>query len=398
MYNSDREKYLAEVAARRFQEELDAQNRCNRCDRPLSDPTADYGWRCAEILGVNRGNPLTEHFFGQGIYADDNKQALDNFVQYAYNEYRKSNFTSKEKNKSTQAFAQISSSDLSSRYMLKNQNNTSKLYGLLYYPANKYMEKVEQTRLPEPLGKDERGEFVYEQHDPRNYLPSVIDAAAVARHIYAIPSQKSVLTYNNEIPPILKNNWELFNVIEGKEGMRCGIYVKKMNYSTSVPEYFIVFKGTSPEKFNDWKNNIQRATSFYSSDMWDAIMYSTKFVKDIGNAKVTFVGHSKGGAEAAAAAVATNRDAILFNPANTNLKDYGLDGSKYTGNMVQYVMENEILSSTGIGPISPTKIPTIRTAFIKHDGYSPVTLTEQLNNHSMETIIGEFEKEKRNEK
>ena len=63
MYNSDREKYLAEVAARRFQEELDAQNRCNRCDRPLSDPTADYGWRCAEILGVNRGNPLTEHFF-----------------------------------------------------------------------------------------------------------------------------------------------------------------------------------------------------------------------------------------------------------------------------------------------------------------------------------------------
>lgn len=58
---------------------------------------ADYGWRCAEILGVNHPTSLQEHFFGQGIYADDNKQALDNLVQHAYNEYRKSYFSSKEK-------------------------------------------------------------------------------------------------------------------------------------------------------------------------------------------------------------------------------------------------------------------------------------------------------------
>lgn len=29
----------------------DVQNRCIRCDRPLSDPNALYGWRCAQIVG-----------------------------------------------------------------------------------------------------------------------------------------------------------------------------------------------------------------------------------------------------------------------------------------------------------------------------------------------------------
>ena len=28
-------------------------NRCKRCNRELSDPNADYGWRCAQILGVS---------------------------------------------------------------------------------------------------------------------------------------------------------------------------------------------------------------------------------------------------------------------------------------------------------------------------------------------------------
>lgn len=31
----------------------DGQNRCRRCDRPLSDPNDIYGWRCAEIVGLN---------------------------------------------------------------------------------------------------------------------------------------------------------------------------------------------------------------------------------------------------------------------------------------------------------------------------------------------------------
>jgi hypothetical protein len=29
------------------------KNRCLRCNRELKDPNARYGWRCAEILGVD---------------------------------------------------------------------------------------------------------------------------------------------------------------------------------------------------------------------------------------------------------------------------------------------------------------------------------------------------------
>lgn len=31
----------------------DGQNRCRRCDRPLSDPNDIYGWRCAQIVGFD---------------------------------------------------------------------------------------------------------------------------------------------------------------------------------------------------------------------------------------------------------------------------------------------------------------------------------------------------------
>lgn len=32
------------------------RNRCKRCDRPLSNPTDDYGWRCAQIIGIENYN------------------------------------------------------------------------------------------------------------------------------------------------------------------------------------------------------------------------------------------------------------------------------------------------------------------------------------------------------
>lgn len=31
----------------------DGQNRCRRCDRPLSDPNANYGWWCAKLVGLD---------------------------------------------------------------------------------------------------------------------------------------------------------------------------------------------------------------------------------------------------------------------------------------------------------------------------------------------------------
>ncbi len=37
---------------------IDGQNRCRRCDRPLSNPNDIYGWRCAQIVGLNKYNEI----------------------------------------------------------------------------------------------------------------------------------------------------------------------------------------------------------------------------------------------------------------------------------------------------------------------------------------------------
>lgn len=49
----------------------DGQNRCRRCNRPLKDSNADYGWRCAQIIGLN---------FNQ-------KNVLDAAERFLYNDY-----------------------------------------------------------------------------------------------------------------------------------------------------------------------------------------------------------------------------------------------------------------------------------------------------------------------
>ena len=52
----------------------DGQNRCRRCDRPLKEPTANYGWWCAQIVGAN--------------YDKEAESILDGDALKLYNTYR----------------------------------------------------------------------------------------------------------------------------------------------------------------------------------------------------------------------------------------------------------------------------------------------------------------------
>ena len=66
----------------------DGQNRCRRCDRPLSDPSDIYGWRCAEILGLENyqniaaaldENELKEYnAYVSTYFAENDKAVADN--------------------------------------------------------------------------------------------------------------------------------------------------------------------------------------------------------------------------------------------------------------------------------------------------------------------------------
>ncbi len=72
---------------------FDGQNRCKRCNRPLSDPTANYGWRCAQLLGL-----ATPSLF---------YKTLDNKSSSLYNDdkmnYEKASFVSALKDKLSSA-------------------------------------------------------------------------------------------------------------------------------------------------------------------------------------------------------------------------------------------------------------------------------------------------------
>ena len=57
----------------------DGQNRCRRCDRPLKDPNANYGWWCAQIVGLDRYKQIVSSL-------DENAMEMYNryIVDYLY--------------------------------------------------------------------------------------------------------------------------------------------------------------------------------------------------------------------------------------------------------------------------------------------------------------------------
>ena len=122
--------------------------------------------------------------------------------------------------------------------------------------------------------------------------------------------------------------------------------------------------------------------------MEDSIKYAKDFVKQYSESQITFIGHSKGGAEAAANAAATNRDAILFNPATVSLGAYGLNSKTYSANMTAYIVKGEILNNIfGLisAPIDKMEyLPSQHTS----KWYDVVgQLDDSIKNHQMDAVI-----------
>ena len=124
--------------------------------------------------------------------------------------------------------------------------------------------------------------------------------------------------------------------------------------------------------------------------MWDAINYSVEFTNSHSQ-EIAFIGHSKGGAEALAAAVATGKNAIAFNPAKPNLKDYNLSEGNYDGNAISYVVRGEILNNLFGEP------GIVRVEYLKQKYKTPwyfvgnarniANLVNPILNHFMEAVL-----------
>ena len=163
-----------------------------------------------------------------------------------------------------------------------------------------------------------------------------------------------------------------------------GIYIKDSDNWENPTEYAIVFKGTS--NLRNWVNNAEAYTSKRSADMWDAINYSIGFVNDHSQ-EITFVGHSKGGGEAIAAATATNKNAITFNAANFNFSKYGLSSTNKSG-INNYYVDGEALSITiGVSRYGTTHwLPTqdwlVNTSIFGKE----IKVPDSIGNHSMSAV------------
>jgi len=262
--------------------------------------------------------------------------------------------------------------------------------GLIYLRARMYDPSTGRFINEDPI-RDGLNWYVYCGSNPVMFVdvlglaPTVEEAAYMAEHIYkSIPLKDDIYPEENKRLRTV-SGWRLIDVWTGRQSMKMGIYIRENDDYTNPSEYTIVFKGT--DNIQNWQNNVEAFLSSCSADLWDAINYSKGFVSTHSQ-EITFVGHSKGGGEAIAAAAATNKNAITFNAANFNFSKYGVSDANILGTIDNHYIEKEALSSL----IGTAKIgtehwhrPQIWHTYIKK--HYKVKAPNPWANHSMKAII-----------
>ena len=234
----------------------------------------------------------------------------------------------------------------------------------------------------------------------KNQIISTSEAATLAADVYS-------LSKHNGSKPEGVGEWvyDEQHSYSNSEGLQIAVFSRKENGKTyyavvnAGTEGKVKSKETAKEFIRDWTNNLQQSFGL-SDDMKDSIEFAQKFVAEHPDAEIIFIGHSKGGAEAAANAVATNCNAIIFNPARANYEAYGLDRDGYTGNITAFVVEGEpldaVLDFISFFPFIPQqetntyelkKEKSLKDYFKNLFGGLKYNLDEWGNLHNMQTTI-----------
>ncbi len=250
----------------------------------------------------------------------------------------------------------------------------------LIYLRNRYYNPETQRFITEDPIQDGLNWYAYCYNnpitfvDPTGLIPSLEDAAEMADRSYNTYDMSSDGLESRKVG----DGWVLIDVWEGSEGLVIHIYVRgdgELSSYAGAKEYAFVNKGSST--WGDWCNNFQQPFG-WSTDMSESIENAVFFSNgDWGDYEITFIGHSKGGAEAAANAVATNRNAILFNPAAVALGEYGLNIDTYTADMTVFVVNGEPLNALNF---------LLGARVIDDYEVLPFYSWNPIKNHSMEAV------------
>lgn len=186
--------------------------------------------------------------------------------------------------------------------------------------------------------------------DIKGDTPTVREAAVMAQHVYGADDK------GYTIP--LEGGWEVapssdlptdFKLEDKASSFKSQVYRRKLEDGSF--EYNYTFAGSVEGP--DWVNNGDQLGG--GSAQYDiAINNAKKLSMRLGSKELTFTGHSLGGGLATAAALATKKNAITFNPAWVSMatvNKYGLN----TGDAFRvqnYVVAGELLNmgQNGLAP------------------------------------------------
>lgn len=172
--------------------------------------------------------------------------------------------------------------------------------------------------------------------DPTGLIPTDEEAAKMSEQSYTAIKGSKV------------GDWVLFKVNEDKkkeglEGYRSVFYKKDLGEGKF--EYAMANAGSGD--LQDWIPNNVGQPFGYSPHVEQSKKDAGNLLKIAGNSEVTFVGHSKGGAEATINAVVNNCNAITFNPAAITSKGFGVNGAEgYSKKVTAFVVKGDILDIT----------------------------------------------------
>ena len=239
-----------------------------------------------------------------------------------------------------------SSEDLPYKFNGKEMDEET---GLYYYGA-RYLNPVASIWYGvDPLAEKyaTTGGYVYTLDNPirlidqRGKRPSTAEAALISKHVYggddATTTRKDLRASGWKIvkgvDKITKNINDVLLNSESDNGYKAQLY-KRTNHGHV--EFVYAFAGT-----DDWSDVVDDIDQYYggSPNQYKMAVANAEILSGIlkekygNNVDFTFVGHSLGGGEAAAASMATGFDAITFNPAAVTSDDLLGNPSHITNNI-----------------------------------------------------------------
>ena len=231
---------------------------------------------------------------------------------------------------------------------------------------------IEDSNIHKINITDRTNWYCYCNNNPINFVDP--DGFNVFGHSWgtAVYAKIANNVYNGKVGDVISGGGVKLIEVHQFLNSKIGVYAK-MN-SDGKMEYAIANRGSGLQRPLDWINNITSVFGL-SFNEWYSEAFARRFVKEHPYAYITFVGHSKGGAEAAYNAMATNRDAVIFNPAPVNPVMYGLKSSN-AGAINEYIVKGEILNDVFFLVPKPTHNVT----------YLPMQALTPVGNHGMPSV------------